>query len=267
VSDITAPSLDQLRPGDHICLIVDDSVPPLAQAAEVMAAAGHHRQKTIVFGPPTSQLRTSGDMQVALVADPWTDFLSEQFDPDVMYEMFRDQTAVARAEGYDGLRLMADMDWLLPARRTTSELVAFEVMLDSVVYELDATVVCAYRRSTFADSVGALTCVHPINVGNGPDPEFQLVVYKADSWRLSGEVDLAVAEIFASAITTAVRNNACRLDVSGLDFIDVAGTRELAHALAASNQRLEIVGNCPTLRRCWDLSGFQRIAPSVAFVP
>ncbi len=262
----TDPSLGHLAPGDHVCWVVDDPATALAAAAAIAAAGAQHRQKTLAFGPAESPLRNALEGKVSFAADPWTDILGGRFDPQAMYEMFREQTAGAAAEGYDGLRLVADMDWLLPGKLPTSEVVAFELMLDCVVKELGATVVCAYRRASFDDDArAAMSCVHPINVGVSVDPQFQIVAADADTWRLTGEVDLAVADVFAHAISSAVSSKACRLDVSRLDFIDVAGTRALAHAVSASGQRVTVVGDCVTLQRCWVVLGFDAVAPSVTF--
>lgn len=260
-------ALAELRPGDHVCWIVDDPMTAVVRAAAVQAAGAQFRRKTLAFGPPGGHLRTGLGEHVAAAADPWTDVLSgTRLEPAVMYEMFREQTAAAAAAGYDGLRLVADMDWLLPAGLPTSELVQFELMLDRVVHELDATVVCAYRRESFDDGVlGAMTCVHPINVGLGAEPQFQIVAADTGTWRLTGEIDAAVRDVFAAAIDAALSSGPCRLDVSGLGFIDVAGTRALARAAARSGERVTVVGGCPTLERCWAVAGFASVAPSLTF--
>ena len=108
--------------------------------------------------------------------------------------MFEEQSTRARSEGYRGLRLVADMDWLLPAAPTTDELVAFELWLDRHVPRLGATIVCAYRETSFdTDVLGGAGCVHPLGAGSEA-PQFKLVAGDAGSWRLVGEVDIAVVD-------------------------------------------------------------------------
>jgi hypothetical protein len=84
-----------------------------------------------------------------------------------MFAMFRHQSTIARTEGYDGLCLVAEMDWLLPAHPTRDAIIGFELMLDRVVGELDATVVCAYRREAFSPETLMVTvAVHPVTLWN-----------------------------------------------------------------------------------------------------
>jgi hypothetical protein len=102
------------------------------------------------------------------------------------------------------VRVIADMDWLLPAKPTTEAIVDFEVLLDRVVAELDATVVCAYRSSSFSrETIRDVLAVHPTWFGHDEEPRFGFVSAGPDGWRLSGEVDLAVRSASAAALNAA----------------------------------------------------------------
>lgn len=184
-----------------------------------------------------------------------------------MFGMFREQTAAARAEGYQRLALVADMDWLLPARLTTAEVVGFELLLDRHVMELDATIVCAYRRRSFdTDAITGALCVHPVQVGAPDSPQFRSVAADESTWRLAGEVDCSVASTFEAALVAAVGVAGAEIDLTELEFIDVAGMRAIAEVGRDATAAIRLVGAPTIMRRSWGLAGFGDLAPAVELV-
>lgn len=259
------PGLDHLLPGHHVCWTVQDSDEYVAESAHMLRQGEAYRQKPMVFGPAGT---TRDELQplAAVCADPWTDVLgSAAFDPQRMYRMFRDQTAVAISEGYTGLRLMADMDWLLPAGSSSDAIVAFEVVLDAVVKELDATVVCAYRAESFDRD--AVTAVHSVHPHGAPAEEcpFRFVAGETGVWQLSGEVDFGSAPTLAAAVS-AVAQTSCTVDITALQFVDVAGMRAIASAPTTPQVHVRLVGASPMVRRCWSLARFDEFSPTIELV-
>ena len=161
---------------------------------------------------------------------------------------------------------MADMDWLLSAEPSVGAVIGFEALLDRLVSELEATVLCAYRRTSFEDTtiVGAL-CVHPLRIGEREAPPFCLAAANGDSWRLSGEIDVATISQFAAALTATTQSR-CMLDVAGLDFIDLAGMRTIAEVARSRDVSVHLRCARPALQRYWRLAGFDRLAPTVKFI-
>lgn len=256
--------LGGLEGGSHVCWIVDDAPTYLQCASALLDEARSTGEKPVLFGPEGSTPLVELSPLAAQVTDPRVAFLGGgPLDPEAMFRMFRQQTAVAHREGYQRLRVVADMDWLLPMRPSTSDIVAFELMLDRHANELDATVVCAYRSSSFDTqaTAGAL-CVHAIGLGGYEPPQFRLVA-SSGRWSLDGEVDIAVESSFRDAVTAAFGVAPCTIDVSELRFIDVAGLRSLAAAAGTAGTPVQLVGAQPMLLRSWDLSGFGAIAPMV----
>jgi hypothetical protein len=181
--------------------------------------------------------------------------------------MFEQQTALARGEGYRGLRVVADMDWLRPLRPATDEILAFELRLDHHVSALGATIVCAYRTSSFdTAALSASLCVHPIAVSGGAPPQFKLIAGPPDCWKLMGEVDCAVVSDFRTAIATAVGAGPRVVDASALDFVDVGGMRAIAEAARAVETEVHILGARGAIVRAWGSAGFADAAPTVEFV-
>lgn len=119
----------------------------------------------------------------------------------------REQASAALASGYAGIRLVADMDWLLPARPSPGEITAYETRIDRVIAEAGAVVACAYRRSSFPRGAldGALA-VHLVIRGRHASPQFRFTCSRPGQWRLSGEIDISVTEVLAAAFRAAVRH-------------------------------------------------------------
>lgn len=256
-----------VAPGSHVCWIVSDPAAYIGRAAAVLEQAVRFGEKPVVFGPEGSEALQALAPLAATVADPGVAFLhGGPLDPDRMFQMFEAQTALAHREGYRGLRVVADMDWLLPARPTREAIIGFEVLLDRHDTRLGATIVCAYREASFepATLTGA-RCVHPIAIGGQSAPPFRLVAGAPDSWRLTGEVDIADAHHFDSAITAAVASGPGLIDASDLDFIDLAGLRGIVQAGRTSDRPVRIVGARPLVRRTWRLAGYAELAPMVEF--
>lgn len=79
--------------------------------------------------------------------------------------------ALAREARQRDVRLVADMDWLRPARAEPAAIAAFEAVLDRLAAELDATLICAYRRRSFlAAAIGSALAVHSKTRGHDAAP-------------------------------------------------------------------------------------------------
>jgi ABC-type transporter Mla MlaB component len=249
----------------HVGWVVDDDDTYRQQAALLLAEGEDLGQKTAVFGPRESAALAELRPMAAMAADPYADVLARgPLEPARMLAMFREQSALARAEGHAGLRVVADMDWLLPAAPSTADVVAFELLLDRVVEEVDATVLCAYRRGSFDErAIEGMLCVHPRCTGHGEEPPFRLVAGDG-AWELSGEVDAMALEPLVAALgAAAADDDRCVVDVAALEFIDVAGMRAIAQTARSRPARLELRGTRRSLRRYWSLARLDELAPSV----
>ncbi|HVL34018.1 MAG TPA: MEDS domain-containing protein [Actinomycetota bacterium] len=247
--------------GAHVCLVVHHPAAYLTLAEALLERGRAENEKLFAFGPHASDaLRTLGS--AALTADPRVVFLENRpLDPSTMFAMFERQASLARAEGYAGIRVIADMDWLLPGDPSADELVRFELLLDRLVLELGATVVCAYRVASFeAETIDGVAAVHPI-VSGCAEPPFRMVSAGSAQWQLSGEVDICSLPHFEAAFEAATNAGACDIDVTGLDFIDVRGMRAVARACASAPHPIRLRGVSPTIRRFWSIAGFEDVIP------
>lgn len=261
--DIELDAFDASRPG-HVCWVVGDGGSYASTATAMLRRGASSGGKPVAFGPASGRALELLAAEAAVTADPARDFLGGgPLEPDAMFRMFRAQTELARTEGHERLCLVADMDWLLPLEPSAEDIVAFELALDRVVAELDATVVCAYRTETFApDDLVDVCAVHPEQLGGHEPGPFRFVA-DGSGWRLSGEVDNAVADVFRTALRTAAADDSCTIDVRELDFIDCAGLRQIATVGRDRSRPIVLDGASAHLRRLWELTGFAATAPGV----
>lgn len=255
-----------LSAGRHVCMVFDDDDDYRNVAAGFLAGGNDLGEKTVVFGPHDCGLRADLEPLSAVAADPYVAVLGRgRLDADAMLDMFREQSAQARREGFRGLRVAADMDWLLPARAPAADILTFEARLDRVLPEAGATVLCAYRRGSFdRATVTGMLCVHPSHMAHDIEPPFKLVAGDRGRWLLSGAVDVGTAPHLTAALRATV-DHPWVLDAADLEFIDVAGMRTIALAAQAARMPLELRGARPSLRRHWQLAGFDALAPGVHF--
>lgn len=265
----TTISPSEVAVGSHVCWVVDEPGAYVAQAGAILAEGGRRNEKPFVFGPRDSADLATLRGSASRAGDPAVDVLGGgPLAPETMFAMFHEQTAAARDEGYRGLRLVADMDWLLPGQPTTAAIVGFELLLDRVVAERGATVVCAYRTGSFpADAVVSAQAVHPHDLGVAEPPPFRLVAGPDGTWQLTGEVDAASAASFRAALTAAGADGVCVVDVSGLDFIDVAGMRAVVGAARTSGATVRLVHARPLLARAWRAAAFDEVPVTVELHP
>lgn len=255
--------------GSHVCWVVDDEDDYASTVRSLLSEADRFGQRPIVFAPAGSgaELTAPGPTAV-LAADPATDFLGAgPLDPAAMVRVFREQTYRARATGYQGVRLVADMDWLPSTRADASSIAEYETRFEHLAAELGATIICAYRRSSFpAAAIDGAVAVHSQLRGYDATPRFRLVSSGPGEWLLRGEVDFSVSALFSAAFTSAVKLGDCAVDVRELRFIDVSGIRAIVAAAAQARGSVELHRPPALFRRYWELCGFSRTRPDIHVV-
>lgn len=265
---VPGAAIDEVRVSGHVCWVVDDPAGYVKSAADLLAEGTRLDLRPVVFGPRGDVLDEIAAMAGAMALDPATAYPGGKLDPVTLCGMLRGYPARAREDGYSSLMVVADMDWLLPFRPQMTQIIDLELQLDRLIAELDVTLVCAYRTSSFdtAAIIAALT-VHSVQRGRHPLPQFRFTAAGPKSWRLSGEIDLRVSDMFRAALGTAASLGECVIDVSGLRFVDVSGMRTLAVASRMADSGIRLNGASQGLRRLWDLCGFAQAAPLVHLSP
>jgi hypothetical protein len=248
-----------------VCCLLEAGTQFDAVTAECLAEGVVAGQKPFRFSSAPARSETD-----VTVVDPWGGFLERgPLVASAVYAMVRHESAKARREGYLGLRLIADMDWLLASPPSSKELVAFELMLDEVVAELQATVVCAYRLANHApEDIAELVAVHPLTTGRAPaDLFFRMWNIDRGTWELSGEIDILNSEQFHRTLATAFAHGPVRrLHMGQLSFISADGIAALAEAAAAQPAHgIVLRGATRLFQQCWIYLGMAERLPHVTF--
>jgi anti-anti-sigma regulatory factor len=315
-----------LGPGAHVCCVVDTSEQLEAWTERCLAEGASAGQKLYRLVSGAGGI-VSGDGNVTIIdpfgvgssdgdgdghrdgrgygygdsysyRDGYGDGHGGRGIVDVVLTRFRREAAEARKEGYRGMRLVADMDWMLvkppaaasapiaptsivpaapalPSVPAWQQIAAYELMLDALVAEVEATVVCAYRRSSSQSiRLNEILAIHPLVVGQAagaPGGELGFRMWNIDRgvWEIAGEVDDSNVEPFGRALAAAVASGpVTAIRCHGLTFISASGIRALVElSLAQPGRPLLIQGASPLLRRCWVVLGLDRELPAIAFDP
>ncbi|MCP2258514.1 STAS domain-containing protein [Streptoalloteichus tenebrarius] len=274
-----AVRLDSLRPGDHVGWIVDSAEEYDRLSRWCLADGARCGDKLFVLGARTDDVCAAHLPEHLTLPHPRHDAFDafDAFDAEAMGRVFARETAAACHEGYRGVRVLADMEWLLdhPPTPPLETLVDFEVRLGRLVAEVGAIMVCAYRTRRFDPlTVAQVMCVHGLELGaDRPDRGFRMWSSGNDVWEVHGEVDLSNAAAFRAALDTALAHSGAparertgarvatvRLRLSGLRFIDVTGMRTLALAAQSHRPGVRLVVQAAPrkFRRWWELLGYDQ---------
>jgi ABC-type transporter Mla MlaB component len=268
--------LDTLEGGDHVAWFLNRTVDFATLAAKFFQQGTTRGDKLLMFAPQRHAVSRLPIGDGVTVFDPRQAFLSSGTRAAVwdwnrqLGSALREQTALASTEGYSGLRLIVDMDWLFGTTATLEQVVELEQGLDEATAAEKAVVVCAYRLESFTTAeIAGAACVHPRTLSNAPsEVGFRMWAAGENRWHLSGEIDLRARSIFPALLTATARGRQqLRLNCARLEFIDAAGTRAIAHAAreTATPLYLEHVGD--PLRSLWRLLDLEAYAPNVELLP
>lgn len=274
--DGAVSGLDTLEGGDHVAWFLDRAVDFATLAGKFFEQGTARGEKLLMFAPQrraVSRLPIGGGVTVF---DPRQAFLSSGTGAggrqlsERLGGALREQTALADAEGYRGLRLIVDMDWLFETTATIEQVVELEQGLDEATAAEKAVVVCAYRLESFTTAeIAGAACVHPRTFSEAPgEVGFRMWAAGANRWQLAGEIDLRARGIFPALLTAAARGRGLlRIDCAGLEFIDAAGTRAIAHVARETATPMYLEHAADPLRSLWRLLDLEAYAPTVELLP
>lgn len=162
-----ANTLDQLRPGDHLCQLyaTEDEhravlTPFLQHGLErgerVLYVADFHTPDEIL-----KYLRDAGlDVgayqardQLRLVSPAEAYVHDGIFDPRRMIAMLEEETEQARRDGFSALRVTGEMTWALRGLPGSDRLIEYEIALDRFFATHAALAICQYDRRRFSPAM------------------------------------------------------------------------------------------------------------------
>ncbi|TFV61637.1 UNVERIFIED_ORG: STAS domain-containing protein [Bacillus sp. AZ43] len=262
---------------DHLCWVYDADDPAFDRAVRRFLAGGLERgERLLCVGERVlDSIRSSGDgfsgadeliasgaLRTVTTAEAYA--LAGAFraaDQRVYYDAATQQ---ALADGYRGLRVVAEVSPLAADPTTRAELLQWEHLADEYIAEGGGfTAMCAYRGSLPAEALADASAVHPLV--HGDQPAFQIFFDDEAGAVLRGSVDTFSADRLARILATSpVDGDVAVLDLHAVDFVDVAGARVLARwARELDNRsiRLEVRGASALLRRMWRVLSLDELAP------
>lgn len=188
------------------------------------------------------------------------------FDLEAMIRRLHQLIDAALGEGYAGFRVFGEMTWVLRHRLDGEAIASYEKAATTVFTSRSACALCRYDRRRFpAEMLAAAEAAHPQVATADPlyaDASVTLTpAYDPVGLRVAGDIDLTNAEAWQSAVAAvAGRGEEVRLDLSGLDFIDVQGVRVLARTAAGmvDGHRLVLDSAPQELVRMLRLTGWDR---------
>lgn len=164
---------------EHLCLIYDTQEEQLAAALPYLRAGLEHGEKLLYLADENTAedilkaLRKRGTdvdhylRKGALVVISKRDVYSKTggFDPDSVIGFWAEAATQAKADGFPGLRILAEMTWTFGETGVPPRLLEFENRINHMYCDHDAAGVCQYNRAHFPPEVilGVLR-THPMIV-------------------------------------------------------------------------------------------------------
>lgn len=145
-------------------------------------------------------------------------------DPQRQVAAFVEAADTALADGWAGLRVVADVTALVRTPQQRAAWIQYEYLIDRCIAQHPLSGLCGFNGSLLTDgALAEVVCMHPaVNRGatefrlyGGAGPDVSLA--------LAGEIDLSNRNVFASALRQASPTpvgDALVVDASGLTFMD-----------------------------------------------
>jgi anti-anti-sigma factor len=255
---------------DHVCWAYADDA-AFEEAALRFLTAGLDRGDRLMWvgdgaedrlrrsaGPlaAVEQLVARGTLRLVSVGDGYD--AADGFSPDQQFTFYDAATRAALADGYRGLRVVAEITALAADPEQRADLLRWEHRADAFVASGSGfAALCAYRGDELpADVVADVASAHPVSYSDGTRAAFRLW-FDGGALLVAGDVDHFTAERLARLLaTTDVDVPVMELDLSRLGFIDLAGVRVIAawaEDLRGRSTELVLAGPSRLFHRMWDL--------------
>jgi hypothetical protein len=274
VTEVPEPSS-----GDHLCWVYDDDATFDAGVRQFVAGGLARGERLLCVGDRVIDRVRSGAAGVegveSLVADGRLELLTfaeayaaaGPFGPEPQLAFYRSVTQAAVAEGYRGLRVIAEVSPLAEEAGSRADLVRWEHVADEFMAQGSGmSAMCAYRGDLPGAALTDVASAHPL-VHAGPGlPAFRLF-FDRGGLALAGSVDTFDAGRLAALLASSpVEGPVATLDLTFLDFLDGAGCRVLARwarDLRDHSISLELYRAPRLLRRMWSILGYTQLAPVI----
>ncbi|HEX4564027.1 MAG TPA: MEDS domain-containing protein [Solirubrobacteraceae bacterium] len=248
---------DALEPHDHVAWY-GDGAEDLYALGSVALAAGARRNEKLMFVAKqpdagllsglgdAGRLLESGQLEVADVDEVYGS--SGVFSPDDQLATFEGVLSKALADGYAGIRVVADNTPLASGDENRfRRWLAWEQITDRFQSRSNVTGICYFdRRQMSEDRLSDLASLHPVCAVGSVEPPFSFFI-DGDAVAVTGALDAWSAEQFRRILDTAPDEEALVLDLSETEFVDHRAL--LALNAVASAQRPVRIRHAPSILR------------------
>jgi anti-anti-sigma regulatory factor len=257
-----AATVDDLRPGDHVCLTFTDADERLDLVAAFVRDGLATGRRVLCFvesiwpdafsadlterGLVVDDPLRSGQLVVATSSEHYLP--GGGFAADQALNELDSQVRQATRDGYTGLWLTADMCWALRPVSGVDELATYESQVAGMLEASGAIAVCQYDRQRFdAVTLATVTSSHTRAVAAVTYHDDALLricrQYVPPGVRVAGELDFRYVEPLSRALAEAVAlHEHVHVNLRQLRFIDGACAGVIAQAAAglADHQRMTV---------------------------
>jgi hypothetical protein len=220
-------------PHDHLCWSYEDVGDLRPRVVEFLAEGLGSGQRVCytASGPAEKLLADLGELpgvaaairrgSVRLV--PVDDVRADVvIDPGQQVDAYAAATDEALADGYTGLRVVADATPLVRLPEQLDAFARYEYLVDNYMVDHPFSALCAYNRTELGHArIAQLACMHPVAT---PDATmFNLHATVDHGLALSGELDMSVRDVFSLALARTCpqpRDGVVRIDATLLSFTD-----------------------------------------------
>jgi anti-anti-sigma factor len=257
--------------GDHLCWTYSDKG-ALGAALVAFLDEGRRRGEQLLLVGPGSrgelldaiadlpgrdELVRSGRLEVGRTSDVYG--LCVTSGPEAQVDALRAATEDAVRRGRTGLRIAADVTELGRDPQTARAVRRYEQAVDALFDTAPVTAMCVYAEDLGDSVVGPLSVLHPLRHRAGAETAVHVAV-RPSTVRLEGELDLCDAAHVTALLDDLrlVGEGDLVVDLTGLAFLDLAGARVLAQAVAAFRavgRQLRLHGAPRNANRCLELVG------------
>ena len=236
LDELAADTLaDGARAGERLMFIADDVSPSRLAAL-----------------PRVHDLLADGALQLAEVTDVYG--ASFDFDPAAQLGVFTDALDTALADGFTGLRVVADNTSLVVGDdEEFARWLAWEQLTDRLQHDREIIGICFFDDSRIEPGrLEDLAATHPV-ISAAVAPGFRLFSC-GEALHVVGEIDAFDTERLARLLATAPHADRLVIDLGRCRFLD----HQALHAFADHAERstsLVLRNVPPTTRRVWEIVG------------
>ncbi|MGX1882243.1 MEDS domain-containing protein [Streptomyces sp. NPDC055287] len=241
-----------MRAGDHAFLSYDDDEANWDALITYTRTGLARGEKVIVFAAPqldadTVRTRLDGTSRLLAEARGRGQLTHSSmralirpdrgFTPERQWERLREETALAVAQGYQGLRAFIDMHWVADLDADIETMMYRESHAEHLFEGRPYNEICSYDRRAFDDDVlDAMSDAHPCSL-LGSLGEMR-VLQARESVRIAGEADHATGGAFVAALDDALKRTAASrrllVDLMPLHFLGVRCALDLIDHIAGA---------------------------------